>query len=311
MTSGLYNAVTVRGHVSENELGIVMCHTHLLIDPAKEWRPDPDYSLDSVDAAISEVNDYVKVGGKTLVEMTAIGQRRNINDIVRISEETNSHIIMTTGFSWEPSMPKFVFDLSVNDLADLFIKEIEEGIDKTKICAGVIKSGSSVDRITQTEQKVFKAASIAQKATNAPISTHTTKGTAAVFQVELFKSLGVNMEKVGIGHIGLSLQYGYLRKVASSGANLLIDCIGKTKYYSDNLRAEVIEKLIADGFINQILLGCDYGRKSYFVSYEGGPGYKYAIIDFVNLLKSRGITENQINTIIIENPARFYSFARP
>jgi phosphotriesterase-related protein len=298
---------TALGEISANELGVTLCHTHLLIDPDKVWRPDPDYSMDSVGAAISEVNDYVKAGGKTLVEMTAIGQRRQMNDLIKISKETNSHLIITTGFSWEPSMPKFAIDLSINDLADLFIKEIEGGIESSSIKAGVIKTGSSVDRITASEEKVFRAAAIAQKKTGAPISTHTTKGTAATFQAEMFKSLSVDPKKVGIGHIGLSLQYGYIKKVASEGFNLIIDCIGKTKYYSDELRADIIKRLIDDGFLKQLLFGCDYGRKSYFVSYKGDPGYQFIMTGFIPILKRKGITEDQIKKILVENPANFYS----
>jgi phosphotriesterase-related protein len=276
--------------------------------PPREWRPDPDYALPDFGNAVSETRDYLAAGGKTLVEMTAIGQRIDVRLLRAVSEATDAHIIITTGFSQEPSMPRLPFDASEDEIAALMVREVLEGAENTDVRAGVIKAGSSFDRITGAEMKVFRAAARAQRETGAPISTHTTGGSAAMLQVETLSELGADLRRVAIGHVDRFLQYGYLRMIAQSGVSLVFDGIAKTKYGSDELRAEMITHLVADGFLDNILLAFDNGRRSYFPSYGGAPGTAHVLRHFVPLLTSSGMSEQQVRRIVVENPARLFAF---
>jgi predicted metal-dependent phosphotriesterase family hydrolase len=70
------------------------------------------------------------------------------------------------------------------------VRDLTEGMDGTAGWAGVIKVGSSLDRVTSAEHRVIRAAAVAQRETGAPITTPTTAGTAAMEQVRALEAAG-------------------------------------------------------------------------------------------------------------------------
>ena len=101
--------------------------------------------------------------------------------------------------------------MSIEELANLMIEDIENGIDGSNIKAGIIgEIGTSKNQMTDEEKKVFSAAIIAHKKTGKPITTHTTLGTYGKEQVNFFKQNGVNLNNVVIGHVDLSGDIDYI-----------------------------------------------------------------------------------------------------
>jgi 5-phospho-D-xylono-1,4-lactonase len=293
---------TILGDVEAEQIGFMLHHEHLINKPPAE-RCDPDYWIDDVDKAIAEVRSYQQAGGTALAEMTGWGYGRNPAAVKRIATETGLHIVMTTGLIMESFFPPEARGLSLNQLTDIFVREISEGIDGMGICAGVIKCGTSQGKMTSAEETAIRAAARAQLVTGAAISTHTMGGTMALAQIDVLTSEGVDPARIIIGHIDrTSLQFGYFRLLASKGVYLGIDSIGKTKYYPDSLRVDVIRQLIMAGFVKQILLADDNGRQSYFTSYGGGPGLDYIPKVFVSLLRAGGVSEEDVRQMTVVNP---------
>jgi len=71
---------------------------------------------------------------------------------------------------------------------------------------------------------------------------------------------------------------------------------------------ELISKMVEAGFSEQILLGGDMGRRTYFKSYGGGPGYVYILERFIPRLREEGIAEEDIDSFLINNPKRAFAF---
>lgn len=298
---------TVTGDIKPDQLGVTLPHEHLITFPPVRTRSDPDYRLDSVEKAIEEVNMFKTAGGNALAELTGHGYGRDLNALKQISEQTGVKIIGTTGFIMENLFPAEVYNLTDTELTDLLIADITEGEDGVR--AGLLKCGTSHDKMTPAEKKVCRAVCRAHLETGVPISTHTTDGTMAFAQIELFKAEKVDLDRVVIGHLDRrSLQFGYIKMIAQTGVYVQLDNIGKTKYYSDALRVQVIKQLIEAGHTKQILLSDDNGRKSYFKSYGGGPGLENILSDFVPRMKEAGIEEGDIEALLIHNPKTYLAF---
>ncbi len=301
---------TVCGDIPPESLGVCYAHEHVFCRPPVE---DPDLILDSEAAAVQELRWFREAGGQAIVEMSPPDYGRDIRALRRIAEATGVHIIATTGHHKEAFSGPWVQDRSVHELADQFIREIVEGVDGTGIRTGIIKAGSSLNRITPNEEKVFRAAAIAHRHTGAPISTHTEAGTMGLEQVALLKSEGVDPGRIIIGHVDRKLEWEYHLALARTGVYLSYDQIGKEKYAPDRTRIAFIQRLIGEGYGKQILLGGDMARKSYWPSYRtgGGPGLTYIQWRFVPWLRAEGVPEEAIQDLLIHNPARALAFEPP
>lgn len=297
---------TVGGDIAPEALGVCYAHEHVFCRPPVE---DPDLILDDEAAAIQELRWFREAGGQAIVEMSPPDYGRDVQALLRISQATGVHLIAATGHHKEAFCGPWVQDRTVQELADRFLREVLEGIDGTGIRAGVIKAGSSLNRITPNEEKVFRAAAIAHRHAGAPISTHTEAGTMGLEQVALLKAEGVDPAKIIIGHVDRRLEWEYHLALARMGVYLSYDQIGKEKYAPDRLRVEFIRRLIAEGHGKQILLGGDMARKSYWPSYRtvGGPGLTYILWRFVPWLRSEGVPEEAIADLLIHNPARAFA----
>lgn len=296
---------TVLGDIEAAALGVTYMHEHVITHPPASVT-DRDLAMESIAAATRELSHFYQAGGRALVEMTPRDYGRDPLALREISAATGVHIICTTGWLKDKFCHSWVEERTVEALADEMIREITEGIDDTGVCAGVIKAASSLDAITPAEEKVFRAAARAHRATGALITTHTEKGTMALEQIELLRSEGVAPERILIGHLDHKPELDYWRAVAQTGANLGIDQIGKEKYLPDSRRIELILAMAAEGYAAQLCLAGDLARASYWPAYGGwgGPGLTYILWRFLPWLRERGLDARQIEQMIVTTPAR-------
>lgn len=296
---------TVLGDIASDQLGMCLPHEHLLAAPPSPYdEQDPDLVLDDPEAAAKELLDFKAAGGGALVEMTPIDYHRDPAGIRALSERTGIHIVCITGFLKEKFSNPFLESETVESLTERYVREVEHGIADTNVRAGAIKAASSLDGITPLERKAFHAAARAHKATGALITTHTEAGTAALEQIDLLTSEGVAPDRILIGHLDRKLDWEYHRAIAATGVYMGFDQIGKVKYASDEERAAMIARLIDAGHVEQLMLSMDIGRKSGFVHYGGSPGFAHMLNSFVPTLRKTGISDDAIQTMIRNNPAR-------
>jgi 5-phospho-D-xylono-1,4-lactonase len=296
---------TVQGDIAPGELGTCYPHEHVIGQPPAGMA-EADLTMDSEAAAVQELTWFRRAGGGGLVEMSPPDYGRDVLGLRRVSQATGVHIVCTTGFHKEKFCAAWVKDRSVEMLAADFAREVATGIDGTDVRAGVIKAASSLDRITVTEEKVFRAAARAQRMTGAPISTHTEAGTCGLEQIALLQSEGVDLRRVILGHVDRKLDWDYHLALAQTGAYLGYDQISKEKYEPDARRVEFILRLVGEGHGQQILLAGDLARRSYWPSYGtgGGPGLTYILWRFVPWLRAEGLPETAVQDLLVHNPAR-------
>jgi phosphotriesterase-related protein len=168
--------------------------------------------------------------------------------------------------------------------------------------AGVIKAGTSLNEITEVEDRVLRAAAIAHKETGAPISTHTDKGTMALEQLATLREEGVPSERVIVGHLDFALDEDYLLRVLDTGAFVSFDQVSKEKYAPDAERAAVLKQLADAGYLDRLLISGDLARKSYWLSYGGGPGFRYLVESFPVALMEAGFSATEVRHILVDNP---------
>jgi 5-phospho-D-xylono-1,4-lactonase len=298
---------TVTGDISPETLSVTYMHEHLHGYSLSEGA-DPDLRLDSEIAAKQELLLFKQAGGQALVEMSPQDYNRNPWVLKRLSEATGIHIIAVTGYIKSTSADALVQGKSINDIADEMIKDVMQGMNGTDIKAGLLKAGSSLNKITLNEEKMLRAAARAQRETGALISTHTEAGTMALEQIALFKDEGVPAERILIGHMDRNLAYDYHLEVAKAGVTLGFDQFSKEKYAPDFQRIDFIAKLFKAGYGKQIAISGDLARRSDLTSYGGGPGYTFILWRIIPWLKKQGFTQEDTHQLFVITPRRLLSF---
>jgi predicted metal-dependent phosphotriesterase family hydrolase len=316
---------TVLGAVSPTELGVCLPHEHVWCDQQLAPRPElfgttretgSYMRLDDFNAMVGELTSYRESGGSSIVEVTCEGWGRDLDVLARLSTASGVHIIATAGFYIEPCLPDFVAEWSVERLADHLTREIEVGVGDTGRRCGVLKSAIHRARPEGLELKGLKAVAIAQRRTGVPITSHTTGGrrqevpggTVGVAQLKFLKAEGVDPSRFIVGHVDERPDIDVLSALADEGCFIQFDVIGKEHWLLDTTRAELISAMIQRGYVRHLLLSHDCNR-GHEMRYGGGNGYCHIFISFLPRLRELGVSEEQIRTMLVDNPARAFSCA--
>jgi predicted metal-dependent phosphotriesterase family hydrolase len=316
---------TVLGTIADFELGVCLPHEHIWCDQRTAPRPElfgltrsteRYMRLDDEDAMVSELIAYREAGGNAIVEVTCDGWSRDLDVLARLSEASEVHIVATAGFYIEPCMPLFVAEWSIDRLADHLTREIEQGVGASGRRCGVLKSAIHRARVEGLEEKGLRAVAIAQKRTGVAITSHTTGarrqevpgGTVGVHQLENLKAEGVSPDRFIVGHVDERPDVDVLASLAGEGCYIQFDVIGKEHYLLDETRAELVVELIRRGHLNRLLLSHDRNR-AHEMRFGGGTGYCYIFESFLPRLRALGVTDEQIEMMMVRNPARALSRA--
>ena len=220
---------TILGPKPPGTLARVATHEHLL-------------KFDDTAMVLDELAAFRAQGGSTIVEVSTLGivdiadRAQHAERLATLSREGGVQIIAATGFYKEPRLPSFVMDWSMERLANHMITEIRDGIGGTEHRAGIIgEVGSSNYRVFPTEEKVLRAAGLAQAATGVAISTHTGRATMVHEQLDLFEDEGARLDRVVIGHLDVHPHLKSLRnvyqEVLDRGAYVQFDTVGKQGFF--------------------------------------------------------------------------------
>ena len=311
---------TVLGDIEASQAGICYAHEHLIIDPSFTTYRYPDFLLDSVERACVDVAEFHAAGGRTLVDSMPCGGGRNPAKLAEICRITGVNIVCPTGLH----LAKYYAPghwgerLNAEELANLFIADIEQGIDsadyngpeisRTPHRAGVVKVATGQKSPSARERKAFEAAAIAHQQTGAPILTHTEQGAGALEQVRLFEEFGVPLQHVVISHTDRAPDRAYHQEILSTGVILEYDSAFRWGPEAGNPTLDLVVAMVAAGFGQQIVLGMDAARRKYWKAYGGTPGLAFLLRDFVPRLIEAGLTNADIKKIFVSNPAKCYAF---
>lgn len=308
---------TVLGDIDPADLGITYAHEHLISSPPERIaKEDPDLVLDDVDAMVRELEIFKRAGGRSICDASAIDYGRNIAATTKVAERSGMNVIATAGFNKGLYFDEWVRTTPLEEIQERVHREITDGIDGTTHRAGMLKFGTSYGFMKPEEVKTARAVCRVQRETGAPLFTHTESGTLGFEQVELAKKEGVNPERICIGHQDRNPDQWNIKRIARQGCFVSIDQISKVKYYTDQVRIDLIIDLVESGFQRQILVSGDFARKSYLASYGGGPGFGYIVGPFMARLREqmaeRFIPAHRIDAVVedllVANPRRFFTF---
>lgn len=301
---------TVNGEILQTEMGITMCHEHLALSLARV-RGDDDSDFRDINLVIEEVKKMVKLGVASVIEVTCNDMGRDVKALQEISRQCGLHIVAATGFYLEPYHSDFIKGSNAEEIAEIFCKDILQGIDGTNIKAGIIgEVATSEKEMAPSEKTVLKAAAMAAKETGCAVTTHCQLGRLAMEQSRMLQEIGMNPDKIILGHLDLAADLDYYEKVLKTDVNIGFDTIGKTAYISDDKRADYLIHLIEKGYEDHIVLSQDISRKSYFSKFGKYHGYTTVMGHFVPLLTKRGIKKETLDKLLITNPGRILNIAK-
>lgn len=336
---------TVCGEIDKKDLGIVAPHEHVLLDLTAFYQELPvpgiddpanqkvemwnlgilsrdcyalkdNLRLDDEELAIKELMFYKNAGGNTVVDASLPGIGRSPQGLKRISEKTGLNIIMGTGFYVGETHPETLASMTEEEIGDLMVKELTEGIDG--ICAGYIGEIGISEIFDDKERKVLRAAAVAYHKTGAAINVHINPWTVnGVEAADILLNAGVKPEKICISHIDVENREEYILTLLKKGVYVEFDNFGKEYYIRrevrnsgygnfvhDTERVTLVKKLIDLGYLNQLLLTCDLCLKNLLHSY-GGWGYDHVLTNIVPMMEDEGVTDEQIKTMLVDNPANW------
>jgi phosphotriesterase-related protein len=313
---------TVLGPVDPDQLGTTLPHEHLLVDITRPyWTPadrdrlgsdfyfeDEQVVLEDESIAIEELRYYKEAGGSALVEVTPVCLHRNPPGLGRIAEATGVHIVMGCGFYFERHHSPRIRSTPTNELAAELERELTVGVGDTGIRAGIIgEIASSREFISPAEERVFRAAARAHRRTGAAITTHAVHGRIGLAQLDLLAEEGADLRRVAIGHSDTHRHLDYYEAIVQRGAFVQFDLINSLTTPTQPVLVSLIRALIAGGYLHQILLSQDICLRNHLHTYGGG-GYDYLLTRFIPMLKAVGVRDEQVTTMLVENPRRLLAF---
>lgn len=299
---------TVTGDLPPGRLGATLIHEHVVLD-LSPIRSDRDAVLADSVPLNRELDRLKRSGCGGIVEVTNRGMGRDVHSLKTLSERHEIPVVASTGFYKQTYYPDEVFEQSEEELVELFVAELMEGIDESGIRAGIIAEiGSSLNEITRDEEKVFRAAIRAQMMTGAPLSTHCELGTMGSAQLRLFLRMNADPSKISIGHQDLNGDRSEYESLLRAGFHIQFDTIGKNNYRSDNDRIDDLLWLLDKGYGNRLMLSCDITKQSY-LKVNGGFGYEHLFTVFLPKLRAHGVDQRMIDSMLVDNPRRFLAFA--
>lgn len=283
-------------------------------------------SLNDEGIAVEELGRFAACGGRTVVDNTGIGLNRDPEALRRISAAAGVNIVATTGFYKHSTHPEWVKEMTAGEVADLMVSEIEDGIGGTGIRAGSIgECACSEDPLPYhpEEEKILRAACRAQIRTGVGFTVHPSiydaegGGIATVGEdyIDLIEEEGADLDSFYLSHCDLSLdRLDYHRRLLDRGITVSYDTfgyeginspefLGGCRMPTDIERVDCIAALCREGYDRQIVMAQDVGMRMLWQRY-GGSGYSLVLEWAVPLLRRKGVSEQQIHNMLVENPKR-------
>lgn len=310
------SVVTVHGPVPADELGVTLAHEHLM---AVHQGP----LVDTVDpeSALEEMVRAVRFGVRTVVDMTDIGLGRDPRAIRTIASRSRAQIVIGTGFYKDGWLPAWVHELDVAGMADRMVSEILHGADDTDIRCGVIGEVGVSRAITATEERSLAASAHAQRRTGVAINVHFDIGAQAPeyhHALDILASEGADMRRVVVDHfvcrpdeVELALELtarGPLIEFDLWGMETWPKIFELTGHIPPQVQISSLAWFIHAGLTEQLLLSHDVANIAN-QRRGGGHGQSYIVRTLHGRFKEYGVTDDDLNIILVENPRRLLTVA--
>ena len=306
---------TVNGPLDLEELGFTLIHEHFrttdeatrfqfphLYDEAAEW-----------EAAMADANGVKGHGVQTVVEPSAMFLQRDAAFSKRVADETGLNVIVATGIYTFDHLPQVLANRSEDQIAEIFVHDIERGIQGTGIKAAFIKCAADEPGVTPNVEKVHRAAARASLQTGRPImaDSRPASGTG-IEQMRVFGEEGVNPSRVQVAHTGDTDDLDYIERLLDTGCWIGMDRYGLDIFLPTEKRQETVLALLEKGHADRMFLSQDWCSTLDYFTPEleeqlkpvAAPNWSMTFLfeQVIPELKERGMTDEQLNQMMVENP---------
>ncbi len=323
--------MTVNGPIDASELGETLMHEHIFINfqKAPAMNPPPtDITVVRVPAEIPEgmaagltdfnqslnaIMDFKKIGGKTIVDVSSFGLMRDPLALQLVSRVSGLNVVMGAGFYMRQMHPADMEQLSVEQLTDIIVQDVTVGAQGTNIRAGVIGEVGIVGKpLEQSELKSLRASARAARITGAPLNIHNFETLEEMMTVlDVIESEGVELNRVVMSHTG-ERDEATREALFKRGVYVEWDYFGQAPLpkEKDVERIESLYASIQAGRAKQMVMSHDICTQPQLKE-NGGGGYTYIHDVIIPGLKAKGVSDEIIHTIMVENPRRVLPFVAP
>ena len=315
---------TVTGATTPEKLGKTLMHEHLYIGyPGAEvdWVSPGPSRRERVERCVDRIEEIKALGITAMLDPCPADLGRDVALMAEVAQRTRFTLICATGLYKEAEGAtaywkfRMNFGSVVEAMAELFVRELTEGVAGTGIKAGIIKVGTGHGTLTTYEQAVFAAAAKASLETGAPITTHTDEGRYGDDQQAFLTQHGVPAHRIVIGHSCGTGDHAYHTKIARGGSYLGFDRFGIDMIRPDTERVAALARLIQAGFGRQIVVSHDS-----VWCWRGEPAPREALEQMEKIwnpthfvtriaprLREAGVSDAQIDALLLDNPRRFFA----
>jgi phosphotriesterase-related protein len=307
---------TARGPVAAAGLGQVLMHEHVFVLTADVQQNYPDEwgnEDDRVADAVRRLSELPANGISTIVDVTVIGQGRNIPRIKRIAASVPGlNIVVATGVYTFDAVPMFFWQRPRETMTEFFVRDITEGIAGTGVKAGMLKCAVDEKGLTEGVERVLRSVARAHVATGGtPITIHThAAGQHGPAIVAVLKEEGVDFSRVVLGHSGDAVRDpDYLAAMADTGLTLGMDRFGIDHFATFTERSDLVAEMCRRGYAGRMVLAHD---TCCYIDWFG-PGrlddlkdwhYLHVSQDVLPYLREHGVPDSDIDAMLVTNPAR-------
>ncbi len=303
---------TALGPIDSKDLGFTLSHEHVFVAMGADnhrypWRFDWERTRAN---GIRELSQAKAGGVDSLIDLTTPDLGRDVEYVADVAKASGMNVIVATGI-WR-DVPRSFWTRDLDEIADIFVHEITEGIGTTDIKAGAIKVANDAGGVTSEGEQILRGAARALKRTGCPISTHHwAPEQVGRRQVEVFLAEGAPMDRIAIGHSADSTDVGYLETLLNHGVYLSMDRYpggrGRAHWQQRN---ETLKALIDRGWAEKLMVGHDHAPAPVVKGSrepESIEQTRYLHLSTVALpgLHKMGVSEETIDTMTREVPRQF------
>jgi len=302
--------ITVNGRIPVSEMGTTLIHEHFLVDFIGADKIN--YSRWNRQEVVTKVLPYLleakKHGVKTMFDCTPAFLGRDVFLLKMLAKESGLQIVTNTGYYGAVDnkyLPKLAFTETAEQIAGRWIKEFKKGIENTTVKPGFIKISVNPENLSALHQKIVRAAAITHLQTGLTICSHTGIAIPAFEEINLLKKMNVHPSAFVWTHAQNEQDIKLLVKAATAGAWISLDGIG---WGNIEKYADTINNLASAGMLNKILISHDAGWYKPGEK-QGGSFKSYTNIfeELIPLLNKKGFTDNDIQQLLIKNPAEAFA----
>lgn len=329
-------AMTVKGDIEREGLGVVAMHEHLLFGLVG-WENDPWINFNrpkAFETILNSLREFKEAGGATVIDCGGILLGRDAEMMTQIANSVGINIIASTGFGSQDTVPgHFLISLTEKALRDEAQKDVEDkmwvpdaaffanmfydemtkgmvvpGMRRSVHKAGIVRAACSWDRIAEIEEITLRGAAMAAKRAGIAVMVDGIHQAPRLF--EIISEEGLEADRIVFSHCddGRAIDLERDKEFAQQGAYVSYDHIGwedpSVPYaIPDEQRVQIVKEMIDAGFGERIILSCTSIGYAIDVP-QPQHSISHLLENFVPKLKKAGVSESVISTMLVENPKR-------